>query len=67
MMNAIHEIMTKLPINDLNLYEEMGNAAIRNGDMEECMKWYMKGLAKARELKNSEKAKKFSHLLVTLL
>lgn len=59
--------MNTLPVNDLNLYEEMGNAAIKDGDMEESMSWYMKGLAKARELKNAEKASVFSNLLITLL
>ena len=66
-MNTVNQIMNTLSVNDLNLYEEMGNAAIKSGDVEESMSWYMKGLSKARELKNTEKASAFSNLLITLL
>jgi len=66
-VNAVAEIIDTLPINDLNLYEEMGNEAIKRGDVEASMNWYMKGLEKSRELKNAPKAKKFSHLIITLL
>lgn len=46
---------------------EMGNNAIRGGDEQECLKWYSKGLAKARELKNLEKEQLFSNLIITLI
>jgi len=47
--------------------EEKGNLAIRSGRFDECLAWYLKGLTRAKELKQSEEAKKFSLLLATLL
>lgn len=58
---------------DLNLsielieLEEKGNLAIRSGHFDECLAWYLKGLTRAKELKQGEAAKKFSLLLATLL
>jgi hypothetical protein len=56
-----------LSIEDLNRYVEKGNEAIEGGNVDECIKWYTLGLSKARALKNSVKAREFSHLLITLL
>ncbi len=52
---------------DLNLYIEMGNNAIKSGDATECLRWYSKGLTKARELKNAQKEREFSNLIITLI
>ncbi len=61
-ISAVH-----FPTTDLNVYEQMGNDAIKCGDENECLKWYSKGLAKARELKNKEKERLFSNLIITLI
>ncbi len=55
------------PEADLNVYMEMGNEAIKYGDESECLKWYSKGLAMARQLKNPEKEHLFSNLIITLI
>lgn len=54
-------------LNDLSIYELMGNEAMKSGDRNESVRWYMKGLSKARELRNEEKARLFSQLIITLL
>ncbi|MDX2361027.1 MAG: hypothetical protein QNK23_09490 [Crocinitomicaceae bacterium] len=51
---------------NLDQYIVLGNEAIKNGEIEECVSWYKQGLAKARELNNSEKVKELSILLFTL-
>ena len=66
-MNTTDYSAVKFPSTDLNLYMEMGNNAIRGGDEKECLKWYSKGLARARELKNREKEQLFSNLIITLI
>jgi len=66
-MNTTDFTAVKFPSTDLNLYMEMGNYAIRGGDEKECLKWYCKGLARARELKNREKEQLFSNLIITLI
>ncbi|MDG1334355.1 MAG: hypothetical protein P8P74_18620 [Crocinitomicaceae bacterium] len=66
-MNGTDYSAVTFPSTDLNLYMEMGNNAIRGGDEHECLKWYSKGLAKARELKNREKEQLFSNLIITLI
>lgn len=66
-MNGTDLSAAHFPSTDLNLYMEMGNSAIKGGDENECLKWYSKGLAKARELKNQEKEQLFSNLIITLI
>lgn len=66
-MNKVHEIIDKLPVNDLDLYIELGHEAIKGGDVESCLSWYQKGLTKARELKNDTKVTEISSLIFTLL
>ena len=66
-MNTADFSVEQFPLADLNLYMEMGNNAIRGGDEYECLKWYSKGLAKARELKNREKEQLFSNFIITLI
>jgi len=66
-MNTTDFSVEQFPSTDLNLYMEMGNTAIRGGDENECLKWYSKGLAKARELNNREKEQLFSNLIITLI
>lgn len=53
--------------NDLDLCLEKGNTAIRCGDETESLKWYIKGLSKARELKNAELERLFSNLIITMI
>jgi len=50
----------------LDQYISLGNEAIKNGEMDECVRWYNKGLAQARALNNNEKVKELSFLLYTL-
>lgn len=59
--------LTSSALEDINLYIEMGNEAIRLGDQEECIRWYIKGLRKAREQKNSIKESELSDLIITLI
>lgn len=56
-----------LSANDLNVCLEKGNTAIRCGDETESLKWYIKGLSKARELKNAELERLFSNLIITMI
>ena len=66
-MNATELTPAHCPQTDLNVYMEMGNEAIKYGDERECLKWYSKGLAMARQLKNQEKERLFSNLIITLI
>ena len=66
-MESTNDFMGSLPINDLNLYVEMGNDAIRKGNIEQCLEWYFRGLKKAKELRNKEKEREISSLIVTLI
>ena len=57
----------QIPIEEnVDQYILLGNEAIKNGEMDECVSWYKMGLQKARELNNSEKIKELSLLLYTL-
>lgn len=66
-ITVVDKILDFLPVNDLNLYLELGNEADKKGNMDESFAWYMKGLRKARELQNQEKMSEFSALISTLL
>lgn len=66
-MNKVYEIIDTLPVNDLNLYLEMGHKAGKSGDTERSLIWYKRGLVRAKELKNESKVSEFSHLIFTLL
>ncbi len=50
-MNTTTISTAHFPLTDLSIYMKMGNDAIRCGNETESLKWYSKGLAKARELK----------------
>lgn len=64
---AREEFFGSLPVNDLELYIEIGNKAMENGDVSSSLEWYNKGLKKAIQLKDKNKIKQFSGLIVTLL
>lgn len=66
-MREINTILTDLPVNDLDLYMELGNNAGAKGKIEESIDWYMRGLDKARELKDQKGIRKFSGLLALSL
>lgn len=66
-MNAPTQTPENIEFTDLNLYLEMGNDAIRSGNVTECLRWYSKGLNMARELKNAQKEREFSNLIITLI
>jgi hypothetical protein len=63
-MEVVNRILNELPSNDLNLYFELGNLAGAEGRLDDSMKWYIKGLSKARELKNESKVREFSSLII---
>ena len=65
--NATEEFFRSLPVNDLEMYIELGNKAMEKGDVDTSIKWYQKGLKKAIELCNDQKVREFSGLIVTLL
>ncbi len=44
-----------------------GNLAIKNGNQEECLKWYYLGLKKATKFKNKIKENEISNLIFSLL
>ena len=58
---------TNLPEDDLNMYFELGNTASANGQLEDSLKWFYKGLARAKELKNELKEREFSTLILLSL
>jgi hypothetical protein len=66
MTEQIHP-QPQFEFSDLNTYIEMGDIAIKSGDETECLRWYSKGLALARELKNTQKEREFSNLIITLI
>ncbi|MFT5780568.1 MAG: hypothetical protein ACI837_003530 [Crocinitomicaceae bacterium] len=66
-MESIQQVFANLPANDIDQYIEMGNNAIKQGDEQECIKWYTKGLSKARELCDPEKETYISSLIITLI
>ena len=66
-MSAQSQTPENVEFTDLNLYIEMGNNAIRSGNVTECLRWYSKGLNMARELKNVQKEREFSNLIITLI
>ena len=66
-ISVVDKILDSLPINDLNLYMELGHDACKQGEIDESFGWYMKGLRKARENQNQEKISEFSKLIITLL
>ncbi|MFT6845930.1 MAG: hypothetical protein ACJAUV_002130 [Flavobacteriales bacterium] len=66
-ITVVDKALDFLPVNDLNLYMELGHEAGKQGKIDESYAWYMKGLRKARELQNQEKISKFSALIITLL
>ena len=66
-MSEQNQTSENFDVTDLNVYVEMGNNAIKSGDATECLRWYSKGLAIARELKNAQKEREFSNLIITLI
>lgn len=66
-MREINAILTDLPVNDLDLYMELGNNAGAQGKIEESIDWYMRGLDKARELEDPKGIRKFSGLIALSL
>jgi len=53
--------------NDLNLYIKLGNDAGKNGELNDSLTWYSKGLAKAKELRDQKKTTEFSALIFMLM
>lgn len=66
-MEIVNNTLQELPANNLDLYFELGNNASANGHLEDSLKWFYKGLAKAKELKNELKENEFSTLILLSL
>ena len=66
-MEHVNNTIPELPANDLNLYFELGNNASANGKLEDSLKWFYKGLARAKELKDELKESEFSTLILLSL
>jgi hypothetical protein len=66
-MESIQQLGVNLSANEIDQCIEMGNNAIRHGNEEESMNWYIKGLARARELCNLEMENYISSLMITLI
>ena len=63
----VSDIIEDLPIMDLDLYEDMGNDALKNGASDEGLLWYTKGLYMAKYLKRHDKTRLFENLILTYL
>ena len=59
--------LKKLPENDFKRYFELGNLASSEGRMDDSLKWFYKGLRKAKELKNELKMREFTTLILFTL
>ena len=55
------------PIEQLLMYLEMGNLSGRNGNDQEAIDYYIKGLQIARELQDKPRIQQFSNLILTYL
>lgn len=66
-MEIVNNTSQELPVNNLDVYFELGNNASANGRLEDSLKWFYKGLAKAKELKNELKENEFSTLILLSL
>ena len=52
---------------DLLFYLEMGNLAGQNGNDQEAIDWYVKGLQHAKNLADKPRIQQFSNLILTYL
>lgn len=52
---------------DLLFYLEMGNLAGRNGNDQEAIDWYVKGLQHAKNIADKARIQQFSNLILTYL
>ena len=66
-MDLTERNMKLMPSSNIIDYVKMGDLASRNGDEDECFKWYFKGLRVAREQGDKEKADHISLLIVTMI
>ncbi len=53
--------------NELDHCMELGHEASKEGDLNESLAWFMKGLESARKLQNKQKISEFSALIYCLL
>ena len=56
-----------LPVYNLDLYEELGNNALKCENNCEAINWFTKGFSMARELRNKEKIELFKVLILKSL
>ena len=68
-MNAefIEKTIKIMPSNNIDDYIKMGDLAGKNGDENESLRWYFKGLRIAQEKENKEKIDYISRLIITFL
>ena len=66
-MDLTEKIIKLMPSSNIIDYITMGDLAGKNGDEDECFKWYFKAFHVAREQDNKEKADYISSLIVTMM
>ena len=66
-MDLIEKTIKLMPYSNIIDYIKMGDLASKNGDEDECFKWYFKGLEVAREQENKEKVDYISGLIITMM
>jgi len=63
----LSDILGEIPMYDVDLYEEMGNIDFENGNEDQALIWYTKGLSIARQLRNEMKIEEFTNLILSCL
>ena len=63
----IENTIKSMPSKDIDDYIKMGDLASKNGDENESLRWYFKGLRIAQEQESKEKIDYISRLIITLL
>ena len=66
-MDLIEKTIKVMPSSNIIDYIKMGDLASKNGDEDESLKWYFKGMGVAREQGNKEKANYISGLIITMM
>jgi hypothetical protein len=64
--NSLNTVMMQ-DSKDLLFYLEMGNLAGQNGNDQEAIDWYVKGLQRAKNLADKARIQQFSNLILTYL
>lgn len=66
-METTQIILPETRLNDPKVYIDLGNEAGKTGNMEASVKWYMKGLTLAKEIRDTQSSNKLSALIALSL